>query len=190
MVIHTFSFLKKVYIFLKFWLVSTFSFSWKHFFTRYNNSLKIESYKLIYFYILSIAALSGASHLCWRAFRLWKMFTRICQWILASLDGLFWKSIVSHKYWLGAFWENRLFSFHVFKAIQGQKWLFLLFLTSKWWLGSKSFRSENWWLLMSVDVNWFLILISQWLSIVIKRNLLRLLSVFCLLSFLEGRFVF
>ena len=101
MVIHTFSFLKKVYIFLKFWLVSTFSFSWKHFFTRYNNSLKIESYKLIYFYILSIAALSGASHLCWRAFRLWKMFTRICQWILASLDGLFWKSIVSKIFTAG-----------------------------------------------------------------------------------------
>ena len=36
----------------------------------------------------------SSSHLSWRPFRLWKMFTRICQWILGSLYGLFWKSIV------------------------------------------------------------------------------------------------
>ena len=35
------------------------------------------------------------THLCWRAFMLWKKALRICQWILGCLDGLFWKSIVS-----------------------------------------------------------------------------------------------
>ena len=116
------------------------------------------------------------SHLCWRAFRLWKMFTRICQWILGSLDGLFWKSIVS-KILTGSFlrkstffilraptsffwpeknyiwhWIPQLLGAHTsktffsdasyrLKAIQGQKWLFLIFPTSKWLLGSKSFGS-------------------------------------------------
>ena len=37
----------------------------------------------------------GTPLLCWRPFRLWKMFTRNCQWIFGALDGLFWKSIVS-----------------------------------------------------------------------------------------------
>ena len=41
-----------------------------------------------------IIIVNTTAHLSWRPFRLWKMFTRICQWILGSLDGLFWKSIV------------------------------------------------------------------------------------------------
>ena len=40
-----------------------------------------------------VVATSCTAHLSWGPFRLWKMFTRICQWILGSLDRLFWKSI-------------------------------------------------------------------------------------------------
>ena len=105
-----------------------------------------------------------STHLSWRPFRLWKMFTRIYQWILGSLNGLLWKSIVpkiltgsflrkSIFFNLGAtknfFWpEKTLFGIrnpnfggvillklfdpsYSFKAIQGQKWLFLIFPTSK-----------------------------------------------------------
>ena len=43
---------------------------------------------------------------------------------------------------------------------------------------------------MSIDVDWFLTHISQWLSIVIKRNLSRLLSVFCLFYFVLHPFTY
>ena len=38
-------------------------------------------------------------YLCWRTFRLWKIISRICQWIYSSLDISIWKKL-SPKYWL------------------------------------------------------------------------------------------
>ena len=106
-------------------------------------------------------------------------------WVLISIDQHWWALMSIDEHWWAMMSNDEcswaLMSVH-------EHWWVLMSIDESWW--PLMSVDENWWPLMSVDVNWFLTLISQWLLIVIKRNLLRLLSVFHLFSSIESVFLY